>query len=138
MDKVAPHERLGSPSTKAPPQPRRLRKKPHLDEFQQLGFDHEITWSAKLSIDEQERILDQLLDGTVEPRGLIMGGGLNCGFVSKRKGSPNKMTAWPSRPGCGVGQACRWSTWGRFVTRGTTNCRLRGVQIPGCTTGGAS
>lgn len=69
---------------------RRLRKKLHVGEFQTLGFDYELTWPSKPSIEEQDRFIDQLLDEVAEPRGLSLGGGVSCGFVSARKGSPTE------------------------------------------------
>lgn len=42
------------------------------------------------SIETQDRFIDQLLSDLVEPRGLSLGGGVNCGFVAKRKGSPSE------------------------------------------------
>lgn len=71
---------------------RRLRKKLRVGEFQELGFDYELAWPrpSKPSIEEQDRFLDQLLEDLVEPRGLSMGGGVDCGFVSARKGSPTE------------------------------------------------
>lgn len=69
---------------------RRLRKKLRIAEFKQLGFEYEVAWPAKPSVEMQERLIDQLLSDLVEPRGLSLGGGMNCGFVSKRKGSPSE------------------------------------------------
>jgi len=57
---------------------RRLRKKLHIGEFRVLGFDYELTWREAPSIDMQERFVDQLLADLIEPRGLSLGGGVNC------------------------------------------------------------
>lgn len=66
---------------------RRLRKKLRIDEFKILGFEYELTWRTAPSVDTQDRFIDQLLEDIVEPRSLSLGGGLNCGFVSARRGS---------------------------------------------------
>lgn len=91
---------------------RRLRKKLRVGEFQELGFDYELARPAKPSIEEQDRFLDQLLEDLVEPRGLSMGGGVACGLVSARKGSPTEedrlafdawLRRWPSVQSVKVG-----------------------------------
>lgn len=69
---------------------RRLRKKLRIEEFQELGFEYEVFWAAEPLVEEQERFLDQLLADLVEPSGLSLGGGVNCGFVLARKGSPTE------------------------------------------------
>lgn len=51
---------------------RRLRKKLRIEEFQQLGFEYEVTWLAKASIEERERFIDQLLADIVAPRLLTL------------------------------------------------------------------
>lgn len=69
---------------------RRLRKKLRVGEFQEFGFEYELTWPSRLSVEEQERFIDQLLADVVEPRGLSVGGGMNAGFISARRGSPSE------------------------------------------------
>lgn len=69
---------------------RRLRKKLRIEEFQEFGFEYELTWPTRPSAEEQERFIDQLLADVVEPRGLSMGGGMNAGFISARRGSPSE------------------------------------------------
>lgn len=66
---------------------RRLRKKLRIGEFQALGFAYELTWRVAPPLDMQDQLLDQLLEDIVEPRGLSLGGGVNCGFVAARRGS---------------------------------------------------
>jgi len=68
---------------------RRLRKKLRVGEFQEFGFEYELTWPSRPPVEQQERFIDQLLADVVEPRGLSMGGGVNGGFISARKGSPS-------------------------------------------------
>ena len=64
---------------------RRLRKKLHLGEFQELGFFYEAT--IKGDIDEHA-FIDGLLSEAMEPNGLAFGGWVGGGAVSKlRRGS---------------------------------------------------
>lgn len=64
----------------------RLRKKLHLDEFQELGFDVETELKEQLVGDAEEALLMAFLEGVIEPRGLIYGGGVACGYVCKAGG----------------------------------------------------
>lgn len=66
---------------------RRLRKKLRIGEFQQLGFAYEISWAGDATVIVQEQFLERLLAEVVEPRGLYLGGGSDCGFVAARRGS---------------------------------------------------
>lgn len=59
---------------------RRLRKKLHLGEFQELGFFYEAT--IKGGIDEHA-FIDGLLAEAMEPNGLAFGGWIGGGAVSK-------------------------------------------------------
>lgn len=59
---------------------RRLRKKLHLGEFQELGFFYEAT--IKDGIDEHA-FIDGLLAEAIEPNGLGFGGWAGGGAVSK-------------------------------------------------------
>lgn len=68
------------------PRSRRLRKKLHLDEFQELGFDVEITLKAPLAGTAEEELLIAFIEGVIEPRGLIYGGGMVFGYVCKAGG----------------------------------------------------
>ena len=62
---------------------RRLRKKLHLDEFQELGFDVEAALKAPLVGTAEEELLIAFIEEAVEPRGLIYGGGVTYGYVCK-------------------------------------------------------
>lgn len=62
---------------------RRLRKKLHLDEFQELGFEIETVLKAPLVGDVEEALLVAFVEGVIEPRNLIYGGGLTAGYVCK-------------------------------------------------------
>lgn len=60
---------------------RRLRKKLHLGEFQELGFFYEAT--IKDGIDEHA-FIDALLSEAIEPNGLGFGGWVGGGAVSRQ------------------------------------------------------
>ncbi|QIL80047.1 DUF469 family protein [Diaphorobacter sp. HDW4A] len=60
----------------------RQRKKMHIGEFQELGFEYVIEFKEKLSPDAQEALMDQFLTEVVVPRSLMLGGWLNEGFVT--------------------------------------------------------
>ena len=64
---------------------RRLRKKLHLDEFQQLGFEVSITLKPNLEIDELDRFLDEFILDAIEKNELAFGGGTGCGFITTWK-----------------------------------------------------
>jgi uncharacterized protein YggL (DUF469 family) len=68
------------------PRSRRLRKKLHLDEFQELGFDVETELKAPLVGDAEEQLLIAFIEEVIEPRALIYGGGVDCGYVCKAGG----------------------------------------------------
>jgi len=68
------------------PRSRRLRKKLHLDEFQELGFDVEAELKEPLVGTAEEELLIAFIEGVIEPRGLIYGGGVVCGYVCKAGG----------------------------------------------------
>lgn len=68
------------------PRSRRLRKKLHLDEFQELGFDVEAELKEPLTGNAEEGLLIAFIERVIEPRGLIYGGGAACGFVCKAGG----------------------------------------------------
>lgn len=64
---------------------RRLRKKLHLGEFQQLGFEVSITLKPNLGIDELDRFLDEFVLDAIEKNDLAFGGGTDCGFITTWK-----------------------------------------------------
>lgn len=68
------------------PRSRRLRKKLHLDEFKELGFDVEAELKEPLAGTAEEELLIAFVEGVIESRGLIYGGGLQCGYVCKAGG----------------------------------------------------
>lgn len=56
---------------------RRQRKKLHLGEFQELGFDVHARIATPLSVDDRDKLLDAFIEQCIEPIGLGFGGGLN-------------------------------------------------------------
>jgi uncharacterized protein len=91
---------------------RRLRKKLCIGEFQALGFEYELTWRVPPPLDMQDQFIDQLPEDIVEPRGLSLGDGVNCGFVAARCGSVTDadreafdscVRRWPDLVGVAVG-----------------------------------
>lgn len=68
------------------PRSRRLRKKLHLYEFQELGFDVEAELKDTLAGIAEEELVIAFIEAVIEPRGLIYGGGMACGFVCKAGG----------------------------------------------------
>lgn len=61
---------------------RRLRKKLHLGEFKEHGFDYEVAFKRELSHESEGLLMDRFLAELIEPRGLALGGRLTGGFVS--------------------------------------------------------
>ena len=91
---------------------RRLRKKLHIAEFQELGFEYEITWQTFPTATQQDEFLDAWI-ALVEARDLVLGGGPTSGFICGRRKSPtpsdNKalqdfLSQWPSVPQVVIGK----------------------------------
>ena len=61
---------------------RRLRKKMHIGEFQELGFEYEVQFKETLTPQAQEALMDRFLTELIEPRNLGLGGWLTEGFVT--------------------------------------------------------
>ena len=59
---------------------RRLRKKLHFADFQELGFEYEVTWQTFPTMDQQDQFLDALI-ALIESRDLELGGGATSGVV---------------------------------------------------------
>lgn len=68
------------------PRSRRLRKKLHLDEFQELGFDVKTVLKEPFFGTAEEELLIAFIEEAIESRGLIYGGGVGCGYVCKAGG----------------------------------------------------
>ena len=66
-------------------QNRRLRKKLHLGEFQQLGFEVSITLKSNLGVDVLDRFLDEFILDAIEKNELAFGGGTDGGFITTWK-----------------------------------------------------
>ena len=61
---------------------RRQRKKMHIGEFQELGFEYEVTLKQELTPQAQEAFMEKLLAEVVLPRNLVVGGWVREGFVT--------------------------------------------------------
>jgi uncharacterized protein len=78
---------------------RRLRKKLHVGEFREDGFNVRFRFRPALTQDDHADVLPRLVAQVIEPRSLRYGGGQN-GFVTKvGRGSPSEedrraVTAW--------------------------------------------
>ncbi len=53
---------------------RRLRKKLHIDEFQEIGFTVAFTFPADTSVEAIDSTVDALIDEVIEPNGLAFDG----------------------------------------------------------------
>nr|MBF0685862.1 YggL family protein [Pseudomonas sp.] len=79
---------------------RRLRKKLCVDEFQELGFEINLTYREGIEASEVDAFLDAFLDDAMEANGLGYIGGEDYGFVCLgRRGSVteeqrNQVEAW--------------------------------------------
>ncbi len=74
-------------STPLPPPPnerrsRRLRKKMHIGEFKEYGFDYEVKLKCSLSPGDEYGHIARFLEEVIEPRKLGLGGSLTIGFVA--------------------------------------------------------
>jgi uncharacterized protein YggL (DUF469 family) len=61
---------------------RRLRKKLHVGEFKELGFEFEVVLKDTVPPGEEEALADLFLAEIVEPRHLAFGGWITGGFIS--------------------------------------------------------
>ncbi|MEH2919639.1 YggL family protein [Samsonia erythrinae] len=53
---------------------RRLRKKLHIDEFQELGFSVSFRFPEGTSVEDIDRLMDKFVDEVIEPQGLAFEG----------------------------------------------------------------
>jgi uncharacterized protein YggL (DUF469 family) len=60
----------------------RQRKKLHVAEFQELGFEYEVKLKDLISLEMEEMIIERFLDEVINVRQLQLGGGIHHGFVS--------------------------------------------------------
>lgn len=72
MSGIPPHKRRS----------RRLRKKLHVDEFQEWGFEFAADLIAPMSPEDQESLCDLFLFEVVAARKLALGGWITGGFVA--------------------------------------------------------
>ena len=61
---------------------RRLRKKLHIGEFQEWGFEFAADLHSPLTPDEEESLMDRVLAEIIEKRSLGLGGGITGGFIA--------------------------------------------------------
>ena len=66
---------------------RRIRKKLHTDEFQELGFAIEMTLGDHLDSMQGEAFIDRFLADLIEPNGMAYGGWTDGYVVSSGQGS---------------------------------------------------
>ena len=59
---------------------RRLRKRLRVEEFQELGFEIRVQYTA-INVQVSDSLLDDFLDCVIEPRRLAFGGSLPGGFI---------------------------------------------------------
>jgi len=70
---------------------RRLRKKLHIGEFKEWGFEFEAELKSQMPPDEEESLVDRFLSDVIEARSLGLGGWITGGFVSAYgRGSANE------------------------------------------------
>lgn len=67
---------------------KRLRKKLHVDEFQEFGFTLSFSLKNALDAEPLEAFTDEFISDAIENNGLVYGGGVgqeSCGFVALDK-----------------------------------------------------
>lgn len=67
---------------------KRLRKKLHIDEFQEFGFNLSFSLKDDLDAESLEAFVDEFILDAIENNGLVFGGGFNKnlnGFVALEK-----------------------------------------------------
>ncbi len=62
---------------------RRLRKKLKIAEFQEMGFEYKAELAKAMDDATQSQMIDDLVNEVIVPRGLVLGGWVHSGFVSK-------------------------------------------------------
>ncbi len=66
---------------------RRLRKKLHVDEFQELGFEVEIHWTAQAVAADMDVLFWRFIAEVIEGQGLCFGGSDSAGFIYRQGAS---------------------------------------------------
>lgn len=83
---------------------RRLRKKLHIAEFQQLSFDYSVAWHQFPTTAQQDSFIDGFLEEVIVARDLCLGGCCTEGAVTGRVQNPTELdreavrawlSAWP-------------------------------------------
>lgn len=62
---------------------RRLRKKLKIAEFQEMGFEYKAELVKAMDDAAQNAMIEDFVNQVIEPRGLVLGGWVHSGFVSK-------------------------------------------------------
>lgn len=62
---------------------RRLRKKLHIGEYKELGFEFEADLKSSLSPEQEESLADLFLSEVIEPNLLAFAGWVNGGYVAR-------------------------------------------------------
>lgn len=62
---------------------RRLRKKLKIAEFQEMGFEYKAELAKAMDDAAQNAMIEDFVNQVIEPRGLVLGGWVHSGFVSK-------------------------------------------------------
>lgn len=67
---------------------RRLRKKLFVDEFQELGFDLDLSFAQGDDAQQKDAFFERFFNEAIMPEGLVFGGRDDAGFVcTSRRGS---------------------------------------------------
>lgn len=61
----------------------RQRKKLHVGEFQEFGFEYKAELTKELNSDEEANLIHALLEEVIEVRDLALSGWLTSGFICK-------------------------------------------------------
>ncbi|OGQ60221.1 MAG: hypothetical protein A3J24_09910 [Deltaproteobacteria bacterium RIFCSPLOWO2_02_FULL_53_8] len=70
------------------PRGKRLRKKLHINEFQELGFEYEVSWRKAPDGESQITFFERLIAEVITPRGLQFGGGCTVGGIAGHRRNP--------------------------------------------------
>lgn len=66
---------------------KRLQKKLHLNEFQELGFDVDIKFKEEITPEQKDIFFERFLEECVEANKFMLGGTCESFFICKVKGS---------------------------------------------------
>lgn len=66
---------------------KRLRKKLHVGEFQEMGFTVKLIFKPETTEDQKEAFFDKFLEECIEANNLMLGGSYEEFFLCKEKGT---------------------------------------------------